>query len=39
MKYKHRLESLLARQKAWDARGGMNKESGHLHKRPGSVNK
>lgn len=39
MKYKHKLENLLARQKAWDARGGMNKESGHLHVRPGSQTK
>ena len=39
MKYRHKLENLLARQKAWDARGGMNKESGHLHVRPGSQTK
>lgn len=39
MKYKHKLENLVARQKAWDARGGMNKESGHLHVRPGSQKK
>ena len=39
MKYKHKLENLTARQKAWDARGGMNKESGHLHVRPGSQTK
>ena len=37
MKYK--LENLPARQKAWDASGGMNKESGHLHKISRSVNK
>lgn len=39
MKYKKRLKNLEARIKAWEARGGMNKESGHLHKRPGSKNK
>ena len=39
MKYKHKLENLVARQKAWDIRGGMNKESGHLHVRPGSQKK
>ena len=39
MKYKHRLKNLEARQKAWEARGGQNKESGHLHMKPGSLNK
>ncbi len=39
MKYKKKLQNLEARIKAWEARGGQNKESGHLHKRPGSVNK
>ena len=39
MKYKKKLQNLEARIKAWEARGGQNKESGHLHKRPGSKNK
>ena len=39
MKYKKRLAKLAARIKDWESRGGMNKESGHLHKKPGSVNK
>lgn len=39
MKYKKRLKYLEARIKAWEARGGQNKESGHLHKKPGSKNK
>lgn len=39
MKYKKRLLSLQARIKAWEARGGKNNESGHLHKKPGSKNK
>jgi hypothetical protein len=39
MKYKNRLKTLDARIKAWEARGGQNKESGHLHKRPGSQKK
>lgn len=39
MKYKKKLAKLAARIKDWEARGGMNKESGHLHKKPGSVNK
>ena len=36
MKYKKKLRNLEARIKAWDARGGQNKESGHLHMKPGS---
>lgn len=39
MKYKKRLKNLEARIKDWEARGGQNKESGHLHKKPGSRNK
>ena len=39
MKYKHRLKNLEARIKAWEASGGQNKESGHLHTKPGSLNK
>ena len=39
MKYKKRLKNLDARIKAWEARGGQNRESGHLHKKPGSRNK
>jgi hypothetical protein len=39
MKYKKKLLILEARIKAWEARGGQNKESGHLHKKPGSKNK
>lgn len=39
MKYKKRLLNLQARIKAWEARGGKNTESGHLHKKPGSKNK
>ena len=39
MKYKKRLKNLEARVKAWEARGGQNKESGHLHMKPGSRNK
>jgi len=39
MKYKNKLKNLDARIKAWEMRGGQNKESGHLHKRPGSRNK
>jgi len=39
MKYKHRLENLEGRIKDWQASGGMNKESGHLHTKPGSQKK
>ena len=39
MKYKKKLRNLEARIKAWDARGGQNKESGHLHMKPGSQTK
>ena len=39
MKYKKRLKNLEARIKTWEASGGQNKESGHLHTRPGSRNK
>lgn len=39
MKYKKRLARLEARIKDWEARKGMNRASGHLHKKPGSVNK
>jgi hypothetical protein len=39
MKYKKRLKNLDARIKAWEARGGKNKESGHLHMKPGSEKK
>ena len=39
MKYKKRKLNLEARIKAWEARGGQNKESGHLHTKPGSLNK
>ena len=39
MKYKKRLLNLQARIKAWEARGGKNNVSGHLHKKPGSKNK
>lgn len=39
MKYKKRLKNLEARIKTWEASGGQNRESGHLHKRPGSLNK
>lgn len=39
MKYKKRYKNLEARVKAWEARGGKNIESGHLHKKPGSLNK
>ena len=39
MKYQKKLQNLEARIKAWEARGGKNVESGHLHKRPGSKNK
>lgn len=39
MKYKKRLKNLEARIKAWEATGGENKYSGHLHRKPGSRNK
>lgn len=39
MKMKRRLANLEARIKAWEARGGQNKESGHLHMKPGSQKK
>jgi len=39
MKYKKKLQNLEARIKAWEACGGKNRESGHLHQRPGSLNK
>ena len=39
MKYKKKIANLEARIKAWELRGGMNKNSGHLHKKPGSKNK
>jgi len=39
MKYKKRLKYLDARIKDWTARGGKNKESGHLHMKPGSEKK
>ena len=39
MKYKNRLKNLDARIKAWEARGGQNKESGHLHMKGGSEKK
>ena len=39
MKYKRRKLNLEARIKAWEARGGQNKESGHIHTKPGSLNK
>lgn len=39
MKYKKRKKSLEARIKDWEARKGQNTESGHLHKKPGSMNK
>lgn len=39
MKYKKRRKNLEARIKDWEARGGQNKESGHLHMKPGSLNK
>ena len=39
MKYKKRKLNLEARIKAWETRGGQNKESGHLHTKPGSLNK
>jgi hypothetical protein len=39
MKYKKKILKLQARIKAWEAREGKNVESGHLHKKPGSLNK
>jgi len=39
MKYKKKLANLAARIRDWEARGGKNKTSGHLHKKPGSVKK
>lgn len=39
MKYKKKLKYLAARIKDWEARGGKNKESGHLHMKPGSQKK
>ena len=39
MKYKKYLKTLEARIKDWESRGGQNKESGHLHKKPGSEKK
>ena len=39
MKYKKRLKNLEARIKEWEACGGKNKESGHLHTKPGSQKK
>ena len=39
MKYKNRLKNLDARIKAWEARGGQNKESGHLHMKARSEKK
>jgi hypothetical protein len=39
MKYKKHLKNLDARIKAWEARSGKNKESGHLHMKPGSQKK
>ena len=36
MKYKKRLAKLAARIKDWEARGGMNKESGRIHLWTGS---
>lgn len=39
MKPKGYKKNLEARIKDWEARGGQNKESGHLHKKPGSMKK
>ena len=39
MKYKKRKKNLEVRIKDWEARSGQNKESGHLHKKPGSEKK
>jgi hypothetical protein len=39
MKYKAKLKKLESRIKDWESRGGKNKESGHLHKKPGSEKK
>ena len=39
MKYKKKLLKLQARIKEWDSSGGMNKESGQLHMKPGSQTK
>lgn len=39
MKYKNKQANLAARIKEWQASGGMNKESGHLHTKPGSQTK
>ena len=39
MKYKKRLKNLQARIKDWEASGGKNKESDHLHTKPGSQKK
>ena len=39
MKYKNRKKNLEVRIKDWEARDGQNKESGHLHKKPGSEKK
>ena len=39
MKYKHRQEKLAARIREWQASGGKNRESEHLHTKPGSQSK
>lgn len=39
MKYKKKIRNLEARIRAWELRGGQNKESGHLHMKPGSQTK
>jgi len=39
MKYKKRLLNLAARIKEWEASGGKNRESEHLHTKPGSQSK
>ena len=39
MKYKNRQLKLEARIKEWQASGGKNRESEHLHTKPGSQSK
>lgn len=39
MKYKKRIARLEARIKEWQTSGGKNNASGHLHTKPGSLNK
>ncbi len=39
MKYKKKIANRDARIKYWESYGGANKESGHIHTKPGSQKK